>query len=157
MYKVSERWMGFFGCDDDYSFEKKETDCVLIVYIHIFSSTQCVSSWIIHHTAFIFNIMKLSTKCTTVSQQGKRWKIRKKKYSWHKKFENEINISHHKLNNNYSQKCVLNANHFVGNNGILNRLNENCSTLTRRCRLCCVFYVIFIFHAYNAHPDMLVH
>ena len=52
-----------------------------------------------------------------------------------KKFENEINISHHKLNNNYSQKCVLNANHFVGNNGILNRLNENCSTLTRRCRL----------------------
>lgn len=42
-----------------------------------------------------------------------------------RRVENEIDISHHKLNNNYSQKCVLNANHFVGNNGILNRYNEN--------------------------------
>lgn len=113
--------------------------CTHIFFFSFFISTQCVSSWIIYQTAFIFNIMKLSTKCTTVSQQRQEVenteKKEKKKYSWHKKFENEINISHHKLNNNYSQKCVLNANHFVGNNGILNRLNENCSTLTRRCRL----------------------
>jgi hypothetical protein len=54
------------------------------------------------------------------------WKNERSKNSFFSSFglrssdsaENEIDISHHKLNNNYSQKCVLNANHFVGNNGI---------------------------------------